>query len=254
MTDQSHIPDDLDDFLYWLKDQTEAAWATYQTKTFEEFEDDGVGGSSWRVGTRWQKGLAGSEIDALEQRWKLRFPIDYRRFLEVLNAPDRGAYSVGWSDDPPYGMEEGDDEPSYFDWQKDDEALLDALNWPLEGLLFDVENNDLWPDSWGAQPGNKQAIGEKLAQLVAAAPSLIPITGHRYLLAGSREASNPVLSVWQSDIICYGANLRNFLLLEFSGLLALDDPEIIAKANHGLSEETIAAIPFWGGLILGNDS
>lgn len=159
-------------------------------------------------------------------------------------------YSVGWSDDLPYGMEEGEDEPSYFDWQKDEEAITSALDWPLEGLLFDVEENSLWPDSWGTRPEKSDDVHNKVAQLVAAAPKLIPITGHRYLLADSLDAENPVLSVWGSDIICYGSNLRNFMLLQFSGLLGLDREEVSKGANAGMTDEKIAAIPFWGELML----
>ena len=250
MSSLSKVPDNYDDFLPWLRDQTEAAWAIHQTKTLDEFMADGVGGSSWRTGTQWQIGLDEPRIDALERHWELKFPRDYRRFLSVLNAPDRGTYHVGFSDDPPYGMVEGDDQPSYFDWQNDNEAIVGALNWPLEGLLFDVENNALWLDSWGERPGEAADAHEKVAQLVARAPTLIPITGHRYLLADSLEAGNPVLSVWGSDIICYGSNLRNFLLLEFSGLLGLDRDEVTEIANAGMTDEKIATIPFWGELML----
>ena len=246
----SSVPDNLDDFLPWLKDRSEAAWANFKTATFDAFLAAGAGGSSWRTGTQWQIGLDGPRIDALERHWELKFPRDYRQFLSVLNAPDRGRYHVGWSDDPPYGMEEGDDQPSYFDWQNDDEEIVSALNWPLEGLIFDVENNALWPDSWGERPGEVTDAHEKVAQLVASAPTLIPITGHRYLLANSLEAGNPVLSVWGSDIICYGSNLRYFLLMEFSSLLGLDHDEVAEIANAGITEEKIAAIPFWGEFML----
>ena len=85
---------------------------------------------------------------------------------------------------------------------------------------------------------------------MATAPMLIPITGHRYLLANSLEAGNPVLSVYGSDIICYGSNLRNLLLLEFSSLLSLDRAEVTESANAGITQENISAIPFWGELML----
>ncbi len=246
----SNVPDKFDAFLPWLKDRTEAAWAIHQTKTLDAFRAEEVGGSSWRTGTKWQIGLDQPRIDALELQWELKFPRDYRQFLSVLNAPDRGVYSVGWSDDPPYGMEEEDDVPSYFDWQKDDEEIIDALNWPLEGLLFQVEESSLWLDSWGERPGKATDVREKLDQLVAAAPMLIPITGHRYLLANSLEAGNPVLSVYGFDIISYGSNLKNFLLLEFSSLLGLDFAEVSEGANVGMTQEKIAAIPFWGEVML----
>ncbi len=246
----SNVPDKFDAFLPWLKDRTEAAWAIHQTTTLDEFRAEESGGRSWRTGTQWQTGLDEPQIDALELHWDLKFPRDYRQFLSVLNAPDRGVYSVGWSDDSPCDLRVFDDEPSYFDWQKDDEEIIDALKWPLEGLLFSIEESSFWLDSWGERPGNVTDVRKMVAQLVATAPMLIPITGHRYLLANSLEAGNPVLSVYGSDIICYGSNLRNFLLLELSSLLGLDHAEIAEHANAGITQEKIAAIPFWGDLML----
>lgn len=248
MSSLSEVPDNLDEFLPWLKDRSEAAWANYKEATFDSFLDAGVGGSSWRTGTRWQAGLDEQQIDAVQRRWKLKFPKDYRQFLSVLNAPDRGMYHVGWSDEPPYGMVEGDDTPSFFDWRKDDDEIAYRLKWPAEGLFFDVNENDLWPESWGKQPDRAEDLLKKFAEIVATAPTLIPITGHRFLLADSLEAGNPVLSVWGSDIICYGSNLRKFLLLEFSGLIGLDYNEV--AENAGITREQIEAIPFWGELML----
>ncbi len=252
MNDLSNIPSELDAFLLWLKERSGAAWKNFETSNFEEFEAQEMGGSSWRTGTQWQTGLGKAEIDAIEQKWALKFPQDYRQYLSILNAPDRGMYCVGWSDDPPYGLQVEDDEPSFFDWQKHDEAIADSLAWPLEGLLFDVKENSLWLDSWGPQPSDEAGRRRKVIDLVEAAPKLIPLTGHRYLLAASNEAGQPVLSVYQSDIICYGSNLRNFLLLEFSELLGLDYEEITKLSNANISHEQIAAIPFWGELIISN--
>lgn len=51
--------------------------------------------------------------------------------------------------------------------------------------------------------------------VVGAAPKLIPICGHRYVPDDPPEAGNPVLSVYQTDIIYYGYVLPNFLATEF---------------------------------------
>ena len=69
------------------------------------------------------------------------------------------------------------------------------------------------------------------------------------LLGSATGADSPVLSIWQSDIIYYGSNLREFLLLELSGLLGLDHQEVARHANQGITEEMTAAIPFWGELM-----
>ncbi len=78
--------------------------------------------------------------------------------------------------------------------------------------------------------------------------------GHCYLLGDTPRAGNPVLSVWQSDITIHGSNLRNFLLMDISDLLGLDldhdEAENLRVA--GITDESIAAIPFWGELMLGD--
>jgi hypothetical protein len=48
-----------------------------------------------------------------------------------------------------------------------------------------------------------------------AAPGLIPIHGHRYLPTLPVEPGNPVLSVHQTDIICYGLNLEDDFANEY---------------------------------------
>jgi hypothetical protein len=51
----------------------------------------------------------------------------------------------------------------------------------------------------------------------AEAPKLIPLLGHRYLPADPCEAGNPVFSVYQSDVIYYGANLQDWMRWEVDG-------------------------------------
>jgi hypothetical protein len=194
----------------------------------------------------WQPGLAADEIDAIEQRWDIRFPAPYRTFLAMLNAPDQGMYSVGWSDDETEELTEFDDEPSFYDWNRDNEELTYALECPLDGLLFDVEHNDLWPKSWGTKPEAGQ-IQAHLAGLIESAPALIPVCGHRYLLDHKIGDDYPVLSVHQSDIIFYGSNLRDYLLRELVALLMRRN-----ESEIDFAEEDIRAIPFWGELMLLN--
>ncbi len=246
-----NIPSDFDAFLLWFKDRTETAWASFRTESLEEFEARRVGGCSWRTGTKWQRGLEAHEIDALELRWNILFPEDYRRFLSILNAPDRGMRCFSWRKEPPYNLHETEDERSFIDWRRDEMDVTDALEWPLEGIMFDVEKASLWPDSWGERPQGPE-IRETVSRLVAAAPRLVPIMGHCYLLGDTPRAGNPVLSVWQSDIIIYGSNLRNYLLVEFSDLLGLDRDEAENLSVSGITGESIAAIPFWGELMLGD--
>lgn len=251
MTKLSEVPLDLDSFLIWLKHRTETAWASYPTTTLEQFEVELAGGSSWRAGTKWLAGLQAGEIAALEEKWGLQFPDDYRRFLSVLNAPDRGRYSVGWSEEPPYGLvEEEQDQVSFLNWHIDDQIIANAFAWPLEGLLTDVVENALWLPGWGEKPTDEHLVREKISNLIAAAPKLIPLTGHRYLLDYPIATGFPVLSIWKSDIISYGSDLRSFLLLELADLLEMNRVEILDSINRDFNEELTGSIPFWGELML----
>ncbi len=70
---------------------------------------------------------------------------------------------------------------------------------------------------------------------VAAAPTLIPLIGHRFLPSEPNEAGNPVFSVYQTDIIYYGANLEHYFNNEFRGWSASEDG-------------AYRQIPFWSDL------
>lgn len=53
-------------------------------------------------------------------------------------------------------------------------------------------------------------------QMLAQAPTMVPVYGHRYLPAGRGTWGHPVLSMYQTDIICYGADLVDYINREFS--------------------------------------
>ncbi len=205
-------------FLLWFRDRTEDTWRNYRTRTFEEFVASRVGGRDWQQGTRWLKGLDEQRIAAIEQQYQLCFPPDYRLFLNMLHSVDRPLVSAKYSNDRhmiPLTA------PSFYNWQTDTEAIRKACEWLVEGLFFDVQHNNLWPQSWGAKPTEIDVQEARVRALVHAAPRLLPIFGHRYLLAEPCEAGNPVLSIWQSDMIVYGVDLYHYFLTEFGKLIGV---------------------------------
>lgn len=103
-----------------------------------------------------------------------------------------------------------------------------ALYWlgRLRGLLFDIEENGLWWAEWGNRPNAAEERTEVLTQVLSHAPKLIPIFGHRYLPATPSQAGNPVFSVYQSDVIHYGADLADYLDREENGWEAQPWPEV----------------------------
>ncbi len=240
-----------DEFLDWFRERTEAVWATYQADTFEDYVRAGVGGEDFQRGTRWLDGLSDIQIDEIERRWSVRFPPDYRRFLRRLHSVDRPRTGAYYADDSRMAPRE---RPSFYNWLTDTDALHDRFEWPIEGIQFDVEYGDLWPESWGAKPTTLEERQARVREVVGAAPKLIPVFSHRYLLAEPCQAGNPVLSVHQSDIIVYGADLRDYFLAEFSGLLGLDRRLVGEEVQAGIQAgwERFAAIPFWGAFLTGD--
>lgn len=140
---------------------------------------------------RWTNGYSADELDAAQDRYELRFPPDLVELLLDRRPID------GW------------------DWRTDDSGIQRALEHPLDGLLFDLEHNDLWWPEWGERPDSPVDRAEILRAIVCAAPRLIPLIGHRYIPEEPHEAGNPVFSVMQSDVICYGADLADYFEREF---------------------------------------
>jgi len=142
-------------------------------------------------------GLTGAELRRVEEIHHFRLPPDLRSFLSC-------ALPVG---------------PSFPNWRTPQAPeLLDQLGWPFEGIAFDIEYNAFWWEPWGARPGDlSDAIGVAKAA-VESAPRLIPISGHRYLPAEPDVAGNPVFSVYQTDIVYYGLDIRRYFACEFGGI------------------------------------
>ncbi len=139
-------------------------------------------------------GLTDAEAAAAEVRFGFRFPPDLRALLQT--ALPRG--------------------PKFPDWRAGDESTLrDWLDRPRQGILFDIEHNGFWLEEWGQRP---RSLGEALwvaGELIAAAPRLIPIYGHRMMPDEPHLPGNPVFSVHQTDIIHYGSDLADYLRHEF---------------------------------------
>jgi len=241
--DPMKIPPRFDaEFLDWFRERTEAAWADYEPR---DFSGDGPGVSDWQPGTRWLNGLPLEDIESAEERFGLSFPPDYRLFLRRLHTVDRprpGWFFVDGETKAPR------DTPSFTDW-RDEPAVRAALDGPVSGLIFDLEHNSLWLEGWGPRPEAPAAREAELRRRAASAPHLIPVYSHRCLLGDPQISGNPVLSLYQSDIIFYGPDLRWYLLIEFADLLGLDRGEI-DEASTPHYRHRMKDIPFWGELAM----
>ena len=230
-------------FLEWFRSTTERNWAAWQARYFEGTEYAAFGSAPWQQHARWLDGLSDDAIDSLERTWSVRYPPDLRLFLRRLHAADRPppVPSIRLVSVPPVQA------PffhyfGFYNWSLDTDALRWAFAWPLDGLYWDLEYADLWHDSWGRRYTDLDDRKKRVAELVAQAPRLIPLLGHRYLLAEPCRAGNPVLSVYQSDIVVYGGNLRDYLFAEFANFLGSPGSATVPDD----AEASWRTIPFWG--------
>jgi hypothetical protein len=259
------------EFLQWFRAKTEIAWKQLPPRRVEDFlaelkqeeEETGSGSAyrsdggwhpAWR-GAKWLNSLTDEEIDTIEEQWHVHFPPDYRLFYKMLHATDRPRFApLNDEFDWTYtGL--------FYNWQKAPTSIQWAYEHILRGFAFDaIYNNErFWRSEWGEKPLTEQEAHERLKPIVDAAPRLIPLRGHSYLLAEPCQAENPVLSIWQSDIIISAPDLRTYLLGSFGDLrnflshsvlrLSNRDRKRINKEIKSLMDKKkheYQAIPFWG--------
>lgn len=227
------------EFLDWVRTSTEAVWRLAEEASIADYEAAGVGGAEWARGTRWIGGYSDTEIDAFERRDGVTFPADFRLFLRRLGCTEPKRRNVYFLDQTNMAERAV---PGFYDW-RDAGEIARAREDALLGLKFDVERNSLWRDEWGPRPGTAEAREQELRRVVAAAPKLAPLFGHRFLLLEPAAIGNPVLSIHQSDMIVYGADLRRYLLNELVD--ELSGPRDFEDFSYPAHRE----IPFWGGFL-----
>lgn len=171
-----------------------------------------------KAGVRFEKGLSEKEINNAGCAYGLVFPEDLCEYLS-------------------YALPKGERFPNWRNLE--DKNIQEALQWPLEGIQFDIEHNNFWMPEWGEKPEDIHDSFE-IAQIhVDAAPKLIPICGHRYLPERPKDSGNPVFSVHQTDIIYYGGDIENYLHNEYYWYFGVE--------QYQLPEE-MREIEFWSKL------
>jgi hypothetical protein len=169
-------------------------------------------------GVRLAEGLSSEELAGIERRFDFAFSQDHAALLTL-------AVPVG---------------DRWADWRGPAEELRPLMAWPIDGLLFDVENNAFWARSWGPRPDvDAQAIDEARRHLLSW-PKLVPLFSHRYMPAAPAPSRAPVFSVYQADVIYYGADLHDYLLREFGG-------------RRGAVEGVTHPVEPWSNLAMGCD-
>ena len=150
-------------------------------------------------GIHFEKGLTNEELITVEADFDIEFPRD----LQILLCT---ALPVS---------------KKFIDWRKAlssrkyENEVLERINWPLDGMLFDIENNGFWNNHWGEKPERLELQKEIAIENFKKYPKLIPIYSHRYIPSVPHEAGNPIFSVYQMDIIYYGNDLATYFRNEF---------------------------------------
>jgi len=174
---------------------------------------------------KFDDGLTDIEVKKIEEKFNIIFPPDLKSFLQ-LALPVSKSF-VNWRDALKSEIVE--------------ESILFKLDWPLSGMLFDLEHNNFWLKIWGEKPKMYKVQERVVKERYLTFPKLIPIFSHRYIPMAPNEENNPIFSVHQMDIIYYGYNLISYFANEFK----LDLPENLK------STETYKNIEFWSDFVEG---
>ena len=181
----------------------------------------------------FEPGLTDAEVTQVETRYGFRFPPDLRQFLQ---------YALPIS-------------KQWVNWRENDEDIIrERLAWPVEGMCFDIEMNGFWMRAWGDRPTSLGDAVHIAKQAVLKAPFLIPIVGHRYLPDEPNEAGNPVLSVYQTDIIYYGNDLVDYFANEFKYRGPDEEEKHRWQSPRPVwATKSVRPVRFWDDIITGVD-
>lgn len=260
------IPENLSDFLYWVKETTESYWSKVD-------HDWPIHGAKWLPLADWQ-------IDELELKYSIKFGVEHRAFLRILHTIDKhydeeeaaenelavegeGKYEESEEDskerefwNPPY-------RPSFFyNWITEKEWIASRLAWIDDCYISSILGiNKSWLRSWGPRPESDEEKVGIFREWYHKAPRLLPITAHTFLMDDGGHGLRPVMSVYGFDTIIIAWSIRHFLIRKFATELGLtemyydneDYPEGYTDLVKGIPEldalQTIKLddtdIPYW---------
>jgi hypothetical protein len=152
-------------------------------------------------------GLTDEEFEKIEKFYSIKFPISLRTLYKSFL-------------------------PEFYNWRDFSEENVNKikyyLNWPIEGILYDIQNNGFWKKCFGQRTNdineNKKIALEFLENSSnETVPKLIPVYAHRYVPCYPDIMDIPVISVYQTDIVFYGKNLEDYFKSEFGMKNCIDD-------------------------------
>lgn len=150
-------------------------------------------------GILFEKGLTTEEFLEIEYKFSINFPYELKRFLQQVLPKSLGF--VNWRD----GL--------IFDDVAN--SILQRINAPLEGILYEVKRDLFWYEEWGNKPNDIELKLSVASEHLSSYPKLLPIYSHRYIPNVTCTNNLPVFSVYGSDIIYYSNNLADYFAREF---------------------------------------
>ena len=187
-------------------------------------------GNWWRQkhdlfeGAKWVDPLTDEEVDALELRWNIKIPTDFRSFLKILHRVDKNEYFE--DEDFETGEIELGESPLFHNWRDEvhiQERFDNLLEHLKRGVFSDIQPS--WLKSWGPRPEKDEECIAIMEQWMEKASVLIPINSHRYLVSEPTQTCPHVISMYGFDTILYSLNLKEHLLNELRWDLGLDERE-----------------------------
>jgi hypothetical protein len=115
-----------------------------------------------RAGVNLTRGFSDDEIARIEETFAFSFGAEHRACLAAV---------------VPVGER-------WVDWREATHEQIQArLDWPVDGVIFDVHNNGFWPSSWGERPTDRMSAERQARERLDQVPNLVPIYADRYLPA-----------------------------------------------------------------------
>lgn len=154
---------------------------------------DDVWGFQIQPNTKFTKGISRKEIDQLQVLFGFDFPWDYREMLLVFSNLDIPMISINPENESDIEYSENN---FFYNYPED----YEKSRW----LINDIEEFKIEAEAALAE------AGFDVSQIVG----YIPMYNHRALVVFKDKYLSPVISVWGSDIIMLGNNLKEYLKIE----------------------------------------
>jgi len=172
------LTQELDAFFVWLRKSSEEYWAIVEI-------NPNIYGFQIQTGTKWLRGLSKKEIDTYEWTMGFEFPAIYSIFLRNMNGTNKPTKNIYAESGEPYHYSVG-----YYSFPRDLDLVKAKIAWILDVFKLTAED---------------------IEQMNI--PHIMPITEHRFLVMDRCEL-NPVLSMYEDDVILYAPSLPQFLVSE----------------------------------------